>query len=299
MPKRFTSIAILGRIGDTGISHALESLLLHLQIQGVRILVETSLRTLVKADGAWEFADHAQIGAQADLAITIGGDGTLLNAVHIFTSRMVPLVGINLGRLGFLTDISPDTMQAEISAILQGNYHAEQRLLLESEIVRPDARQPCPLALNDVVIQKSAGGRLIEFETYVDGVFVCAHRADGIIIATPTGSTAYALSGGGSILHPSVNAIILVPICPHALGDRPIVVRGDNEIEIVMNDTHGGNAQVSSDGQNAQSLSSNDRVWIRRSAASVTLIHPQEHDYYRILRDKLHWGRALHQLHKD
>ncbi|MDE2345214.1 MAG: NAD(+)/NADH kinase, partial [Gammaproteobacteria bacterium] len=237
MPKRFSSIAILGRTGDSGISTALELLLSHLQTLGVRILVETSLRSLIKDARAWEFADHAQISAQADLAISIGGDGTLLHAVHIFTSHMVPLVGINLGRLGFLTDISPDTMQAEISAILRGDYHAEQRLLLESEIVRPDARVPCLPSLNDVVIQKSAGGRLIEFETYVNGDFVCAHRADGIIIASPTGSTAYALSGGGSILHPSVDAMILVPICPHALGDRPIVVRGDNEIEIVINDT--------------------------------------------------------------
>jgi len=299
MHKAFSTIAVLGRAGDPEIAIALKSLLAHLGTQGVRTLVDAALASLLDAKISTHFAEQAQICAQADLAIAVGGDGTLLNAVHMFTTRSIPLVGINLGRVGFLTDISPDTMETEISAILQGDYHAENRLLLESEIVRAGVRLPCMPALNDVVVQKADGGRLIEFETHVDGHFVCAHRADGIIIATPTGSTAYALSGGGSILHPSVDAVILVPICPHALGDRPIVVKGDSKIEILINDTHGGGAQVSSDGQHTQLLSASDKVQVRRSATSITLIHPREHDYYRILRTKLHWGRALHQTRKD
>ncbi len=299
MPKRFSTIAVLGRAGDPEIVTTLKSLLAHLDPRGVRTLVDAALAPLIDGEISAHFVEHAQISTQADLVIAVGGDGTLLNAVHIFTSRPIPLVGINLGRIGFLTDISPDTMETEISAILQGDYHAEQRLLLESEVVRAGGSYPCMPALNDVVVQKAAGGRLIEFETHVDGQFVCAHRADGIIIATPTGSTAYALSGGGSILHPSVNAVILVPICPHALGDRPIVVKGDSKIEILINDTHGGGAQVSSDGQHAQLLTASDGVQVQRSAASVTLIHPHGHDYYRILRTKLHWGRAPHQTRKD
>ncbi len=299
MPSRFSTIAVLGRAGDPGITLALKALLAHLETQGIRTLVDSALASLFDGKHSAQFADQVQISAQADLAIAVGGDGTLLKAAHLFTTRPVPLVGINLGRLGFLTDISPETMEAEISAILQGNYHAEQRLLLEAEILHANDRKPCRSALNDVVIQKADGGRLIEFETHVNGRFVCAHRADGIIIATPTGSTAYALSGGGSILHPSVDAVTLVPICPHALGDRPIVVKGDSKIEIVINDTHGGSAQVSSDGQHTQPLAANDRVQVQRSAASVTLIHPHGHDYYRILRTKLHWGRAPHHSGKD
>jgi len=299
MHKPFSTIAVMGRAGDPGIAIALKFLLAHLATQGVRTLVDAALASLIDGTISAHFAEHAQISAQADLAIAVGGDGTLLNAVHMFITRPIPLVGINLGRVGFLTDISPDTMETEISAILQGDYHAENRLLLESEIVRAGVSLPCRPALNDVVVQKADGGRLIEFETHVDGHFVCAHRADGIIIATPTGSTAYALSGGGSILHPSVDAVILVPICPHALGDRPIVVKGDSKIEILINDTHGGGAQVSSDGQHTQHLVASDKVQVQRSAASVTLIHPHGHDYYRILRTKLHWGRALHQTRKD
>jgi len=294
MPNPFSTIAVLGRSGDPGIVPALKTLLAQLDRHGVHTLVDATLAPLFEGHMTARFAELAEISAHADLAIVIGGDGTLLQAAHLFTAHAIPLVGINLGRLGFLTDISPETMQAEIAAILQGNYHAEQRLLLEAEIVRTGGRQACMPALNDVVIQKADGGRLIEFETYVDGRFVCAHRADGIIIATPTGSTAYALSGGGSILHPSVDAVILVPICPHALGDRPIVVRGDCKIEITVNDTHGGNARVSSDGQQTRLLEADDRVQIQRSAASVTLIHPHDHDYYAILRTKLHWGRAPH-----
>jgi NAD+ kinase len=299
MSNRFSTIAIMGRAGDPGIAPALKALLSHLQTHDLRVLVDSALRSLIDGKISAAFAEHAQIGAQADLAIAIGGDGTLLKVAHIFTSRPVPLVGVNLGRLGFLTDISPDSMETDISAILHGNYHTEQRLLLEAGILKADGRQPCMPALNDVVIQKADGGRLIEFETHVDGSFVCAHRADGIIIATPTGSTAYALSGGGSILHPSVDAVTLVPICPHALGDRPIVVKGDSKIEILLNDTHGGSAQVSSDGQHTQTLAANDRVQIQRSATSVNLIHPHGHDYYRILRTKLHWGRAPHSTRKD
>jgi len=299
MPSSFSTIAVLGRAGDPGIILVLKSLLAHLETQGVRTLVDSALAPLFEGKISAHFADHVRISAQADLIIVIGGDGTLLKAAHIFATRPVALVGINLGRLGFLTDISPETMDAEISAILQGNYHVEQRLLLEAGILHANDRKPCMPALNDVVIQKADGGRLIEFETHVDGVFVCAHRADGIIIATPTGSTAYALSGGGSILHPSVDAVILVPICPHALGDRSIVVKGDSKIEIIINDTHGGGAQVSSDGQHTQLLAANDRVQVQRSAASVTLIHPRGHDYYRILRTKLHWGRAPHHTRKD
>ncbi|MGH8398615.1 MAG: NAD(+) kinase [Gammaproteobacteria bacterium] len=299
MTRRFSTIAVLGREGDPQITPTLMALLEQLRSEQVDALVDAALAPLLGNNSPARFVSRNQLSTLADLAIVIGGDGTLLRAVHVFNGRAVPLVGVNLGRLGFLTDISPDAMAQDLRAILRGDYHAEQRMLLDAEVMQGTATSPCTPALNDVVVQKADGGRLIEFETHVDDHFVCAHRADGIIIATPTGSTAYALSGGGSILHPTLDAITLVPICPHALGDRPIVVKGDSKIEIVINSTHGGRAQVTIDGQDTQLLDTNDRVRVQRSVSSVTFIHPQGHDYYRILRTKLRWGRATHSDRKD
>ena len=292
MASRFATIAVLGRAGDPQIAPALAVLLKQLRTARAKILVEEALAPLLGKDPGVQLADNTQLADTAELAIVIGGDGTLLKAAHLFNGRPVPLVGINLGRLGFLTDISPGSLAADIAAVLRGDYQSERRLLLAAEVVHGARSTPCMPALNDVVIQKTEGGRLIEFETHVDGRFVCAHRADGIIVATPTGSTAYALSGGGSILHPTLDAIILVPICPHALGDRPIVLGSASHVEIVVTNTHGGRAQVTTDGQHSQMLGSNDRVRVWRAAQGVTFIHPRDHDYYRILRTKLHWGPA-------
>jgi NAD+ kinase len=298
MSRPFTSIAVLGREADPQIAPALTALLQQLRVAQATVLVDQALAPLLGNHPDVQLAAPAQLATAAELAIVIGGDGTLLKAVHLFNRRPVPLVGINLGRLGFLADVSPESLGRDIAAILRGEYQAEQRLLLEAEVMRGAQSVPCALALNDVVIQKTEGGRLIEFETHVDGQFVCAHRADGIIVATPTGSTAYALSGGGSILHPALDALILVPICPHALGDRPIVLSSTSRVEIVITHTHGGRAQVTSDGQHTQLLGAHDRVRVRRAAAGVTFIHPRGHDYYRILRTKLHWGPASAHGHE-
>lgn len=292
MPGHFATIAVLGREGDPQIAATLARLLVQLRAARAATLVDAALAPLLGPESDAQLADHPRLAAAADLAIVIGGDGTLLKAAHLFNSRPVPLVGINLGRLGFLTDISPDSVDVDIAAILRGEYRADRRLLLEAQIVRGAQTATCVPALNDVVIQKTGGGRLIEFETHVDGQFVCAHRADGIIVATPTGSTAYALSGGGSILHPSLDAMILVPICPHALGDRPIVLDGGRRVEIVISQTHGGRAQATSDGQHTQLLDAGDRIRVWRADRAVTFIHPRGHDYFRILRTKLHWGPA-------
>lgn len=293
MNRRFATIAVLGREADPQIASPLAALLEQLQLNQAKVLVDKALVPLLGKHTDVALVDSQRLAAAADLAIVIGGDGTLLKAVHLFSHRPVPLVGINLGRLGFLTDISQESLSIDIAAILHGDYQEEQRLLLVAEIVRGTQTTPCAPALNDVVIQKTEGGRLIEFETYVDGQFVCAHRADGIIVATPTGSTAYALSGGGSILYPALDALILVPICPHALGDRPIVLSSASQVEIVISHTHGGRAQATSDGQHTQLLGAGDRVRVRRAATGATFIHPRGHDYYRVLRTKLHWGPAL------
>ncbi|MGH8400715.1 MAG: NAD(+) kinase [Gammaproteobacteria bacterium] len=295
MSQAFASVGILGRAHDQQVTHTVATLAGQLRAAGVRVLVETSL----SPPSGVESLTREALCLRADLVMVVGGDGTLLKAAHAVAARPVPLVGINLGRLGFLADISPDAMADDVAAILRGDYQEEERLLLDAILIRGADNMPCAPALNDVVVQKADAGRLIEFETHVDGHFVCAHRADGIIIATPTGSTAYALSGGGSILHPALDAVTLVPICPHALGDRPIVVDGSSQIEIVLSSTHGGRAQVTCDGQHSQALEVGDRVRVQRAARGIRFIHPRGHDYYRILRTKLHWGHNARPPRKD
>jgi NAD+ kinase len=287
---RFKNVGLMGRESDpqvAGVIARLTELLLQAQ---VGVLLDAALK--LPATTGVRILSKPELAAQADLVIVVGGDGTLLKAAHAVADKPVPLVGVNLGKLGFLADITPERLQDDIAAILKGDYSREERLLLDSCVLRADESRQCTPALNDVVVQKADGGRLIEFETHVDGRFVCAHRADGIVVATPTGSTAYALSGGGPILHPGLDAIALVPICPHTLGDRPIVVSGGAEIEIVVTNTHGGRAQATWDGQQTQLLAAGDRVQVHRSQRKISFIHPHGYDYYRILRTKLHRGRT-------
>jgi NAD+ kinase len=296
MSQLFSTIGILGRENDPRVASTVAKLAKQLHAAGVNAVVDITLAAA--APGAESLTREA-LCLRADLVMVVGGDGTLLKAAQAVAAKPVPLVGINLGRLGFLADISPDAMADDVAAILRGDYQEEERLLLSACLIHDARNTPCASALNDVVVQKADGGRLIEFETHVDGQFVCAHRADGIIIATPTGSTAYALSGGGSILHPALDAVTLVPICPHALGDRPIVVNGGSRIEIVLSGTHGGRAQMTCDGQHSQPLQVGDRVQVQRAAQGIRFIHPRGHDYYKILRTKLHWGQNAHAPRKD
>ena len=290
MTTRFTSVGLLGRASDPQVAQVMARLAAFLAESGVKVLADEALGPTPSAT----LLPRAEVAAQADLMIVVGGDGTLLKAAQTVAARPLPLVGVNLGKLGFLTDITPERAHDDIAAILRGEYTREERLMLESGIQRGGKTEHGGSALNDVVVQKADGGRLIEFETHVDGQFLCAYRADGLIVASPTGSTAYALSGGGPILHPAMDALLLVPICPHTLGDRPMVVPGGSRIEIVVNHTHGGRAQVTWDGQRAQLLSAGDRVEVRRAERRITFIHPRGYDYYKILRTKLHWGRTKH-----
>ncbi|HEV7164947.1 MAG TPA: NAD(+) kinase [Gammaproteobacteria bacterium] len=293
MTTAFSTVGLMGRESDPVVAQVAAKAVDFLSNARVKVLVDANLKLPLTAPGA-KAVSRAELAAEADLIIVVGGDGTLLKAAHTIAARPVPLVGVNLGRLGFLTDITPEKLQDDISAILKGEFSREERLLLDSCVQRAGGMQGCTPALNDVVVQKFDGGRLIEFETHVDGHFVCAHRADGIVVATPTGSTAYALSGGGPILHPAQDAITLVPICPHTLGDRPIVVAGGSTIEIVLTHSHGGKAQVTWDGQRAEPLTVGERVQVKRAQRRIVFIHPRGYDYYKILRTKLHWGRTKH-----
>jgi NAD+ kinase len=292
----FKHVGLMGRESDPQVAGVIARLAEQLTAARVGVLLDAALQPPSPGVRA---LPRQELAAQADLVIVVGGDGTLLKAAHAVADRPVPLVGVNLGKLGFLADITPERLQDDIAAILKGDCSREQRLLLDSCLLRAAGALQCTPALNDVVVQKADGGRLIEFETHVDGRFVCAHRADGMVVATPTGSTAYALSAGGPILHPGLDAIALVPICPHTLGDRPIVVSGGAEIEIVVTNTHGGRAQATWDGQQTQSLVAGDRVQVRRSQRNITFIHPHGYDYYKILRTKLHWGRTKQPTTQD
>lgn len=227
------------------------------------------------------------LGQRCDLILVVGGDGTFLSAARALADFDLALVGINLGRLGFLVDILPDEIEHRLEQILTGAFDADTRILLDAKL--GDDTQP-QRALNDIVLHKWNSVRMLEFETYIDGRFVNAQRSDGLIIATPTGSTAYALSGGGPLIHPRLDALLLVPICPHTLSNRPLVIPGSSRIEIRICNLEPEQARVTCDGQVALPLHAGSRVRIERSPRRIRLLHPRDHDHYRILRAKLGWG---------
>jgi len=204
----------------------------------------------------------------------------------------VPILGVNKGRLGFMVDVLPEDLGVTLEAVLSGELAVEERLLLEARLRRADSSEmPLLHAVNDVVVRNQASIRMLEFETWLDGEFISQHRADGIVVATPTGSTAYALSGGGPVLHPSLHAVALVPICPHTLSDRPIVVPAGGTIRIVLRGEVSG-VNVTCDGQVSVTLNAGDTVEVTSSPHRLRLIHPRNYSFFELLRNKLHWGRG-------
>ena len=287
MNKDFRTAALIGKYQSPEIADALLDLASFLKSRGLAVLVEEGTASSIGANGN-TVAAYEAIGAQADLAIVLGGDGTMLNAARRLAEHEVPLVGVNQGRLGFMTDIARQDMIPSITALLEGKFSREQRFLLDVEVLRGGQRAMQTLALNDVVVNKGDIGRMIELEVRVDGEFVYLLRADGIIVATPTGSTAYALSANGPILHPAVPGIALVPLCPHALSNRPITVCDQSRIEISLPQPHDGRIHV--DGQLRFDAYAGDCVRIGRSRHQVTLLHPPGYSYLAMLREKLHWS---------
>lgn len=292
MARAFHCIGIIGKFGDPGVGSAIHTLGEYLQNRGLKVLLDEATAELVPEHG-FDTAERCEIGKQCDLAIAIGGDGTLLNAARSLANCEVPLLGVNLGRLGFLADISPDQMIERLDEILSGHYLEEQRLLLHTVILRDGQPLDGSDAFNDVVLHKWNASRMIEFDTHIDGHFVNTYRSDGLIVATPTGSTAYALSSDGPILHPTLDVIVLVPICPHTMSNRPVVVDGNSQIEIVVRDITQSGAQLSCDGQINLSIQQGDLIKIYKKHKCVRLIHPASHNYYETLRAKLHWGEKL------
>jgi len=233
----------------------------------------------------------SELPAGADLVIAVGGDGTLLYAARIASAHDVPVLGINRGRLGFLADIHPEDIEAGVGAVLDGRFEQESRMLLHARILRDGETQQSGVALNDIVIKRCETARMLEYRTAVDGRYVNTHGGDGFIASTPTGSTAYALRVGGPIMEPHLDAIVLAPICPHTLADRPIVISGSSTTDVELVENHGAAADVSGDGELIGSMSVGDTLRITAAGQQVKLIHPPGYDYYEVLRTKLYWGR--------
>jgi NAD+ kinase len=294
MPK-FRKIALTRNIKDlkakADVKETLRRLYDFLLREGCEVFPDDTCRDSLTVPGA-TFPPLQDLKG-CDLAIVIGGDGTLLNAARILAVHQVPIVGINMGRLGFLVDVSPAHMLDSLADILSGRYITEERFLLEATVERDGRTLVRHLALNDVVINNQFQTRMIEFFTHVDGRDVNHERADGIIVATPTGSTAYALSSGGPILHPALSAIALVPICPHTLSHRPLVIDSNSEITIVIDPDCKTVAQASFDGQANIELKPSDRIQIKHSGVNARLLHPRGYDFFDILRVKLNWGKQL------
>ena len=283
--------ALIGRFSDPRVAESALTLLSHLKNRGVRALLPEGEPFDVPADLVVRVPE-GEIANQADLVIAIGGDGTLLYAARLVAHRGVPLVGINRGRLGFLTDVLPQDMFASVDAALEGRAERDERSMLEARIVSANGVSGRALALNDVVLQKWETGRMLDFETWIDGAYVNSHGGDGLVVASSTGSTAYALSCGGPIVAPHLDVLVVAPICPHTLSDRPIVVSGRSVISVKLTDRPDTRAQVTCDGVSLGELIPGDRLEVHPTAQKITLLHPNKFEYYRLLRSKLHWGRG-------
>ncbi|TJY55792.1 NAD(+) kinase [Sinimarinibacterium sp. CAU 1509] len=288
----FRTIGVIGRRGDPRVATTLLELCQILTELGRQVLIERDAPGLESCPEQCRRVSREQLATQCDLGIVVGGDGTLLSMARSLAPHNVPILGINLGRLGFMVDVPPADMRDALAAVISGRCTHEDRLLLEARIHTSDGHAGPFLAINDVVIRNQAAIRMLEFETWLDREFISLHRADGFIVASPTGSTAYALSSGGPVLHPSLQAITLVPICPHTLSDRPIVVGADQTVRIVLLGDESTAAMCTCDGQSSYSLRSGDVLEVRRASARMRLIHPETYSYFNILRNKLHWGRG-------
>ncbi|QWF72309.1 NAD(+) kinase [Methylomonas paludis] len=289
MPQHFPRIGIIGKIGDPGIGGILTELYRYLLDHGYQVIVDADSATLLNDTEVRSLA-LSEIAAHCDLLIAMGGDGTFLTAARAVADFETPLLGVNLGRLGFLTDISPEQLTKRLEQILAGQYISEERRTLVATIYRDERIFHRQTAVNEVVVHRWLTPSMVEIITRIDGVYLNTQRSDGLIIATPTGSTAYALSAGGPILHPALNALVLVPLNPHTLSNRPIVVDDQVEIEIRFSQSTQINAQVTCDHLEIPDVLTGDKIVIKTAPKPIKILHPQDHDFFNILRSKLNWS---------
>ncbi|MBR9913055.1 MAG: NAD(+) kinase [Gammaproteobacteria bacterium] len=288
----FKRIGLVGRPGSDRSHYTLQRLIQYLQSRGIDIILDDDIAKSL-GEAPLPSADGETLGKTCDLVIVVGGDGSLLGAARSLAKYNVPLLGVNRGRLGFLTDITPEDIEDKVAEVLAGKYLMESRFLLDTSVVRQGKVIGGGDALNDVVIHPGRFIRMIEFELYIDGQFVYSQRSDGLIVSTPTGSTAYALSGGGPIMHPKLDAIVIVPMNPHTLSSRPIVVDGNSEIRINVGEHNRAYPHVTCDGQNHVVTNPGDEIHIHKKPHKLHLIHPLNHNFYETCRTKLGWGSRL------
>lgn len=291
MTTQFKTIGIIGRVKTTGVKDTLQALVNLLRELKQDIVIESETAESLN-DKSLEIVSRDELGTRCNLLIVVGGDGSLLHAAHEIVNHNVPVLGINRGSLGFLTDITPDRLD-KIKDILSGKFIIEKRFLITTKVELDGKILDRDYALNEIAVLPDSTPHMIEFEIYIDDVFVCSQNSDGLIIATPTGSTAYALSGGGPILHPQLDAIVLVPMFPHSLSSRPIVIEGNRQIKIVISPNNSSSPRLSCDGRTYIDAPPGSHILIRKKSRRLHLIHPLDYNYYEALRSKLHWGKKL------
>ncbi|UXI00761.1 NAD(+) kinase [Photobacterium sp. TY1-4] len=292
MKRTFQTIALIGKPRNPDALQTHKGLYDWLFNQGYEVLVDHRLAGELDVPAS-TLCDLLTIGDKADLAIVVGGDGNMLGAARVLSRFDIAVIGVNRGNLGFLTDLDPDAFDSELEQVLAGEFLIEHRFLLEAEVHRHGQIKSRNAALNEAVLHPDKIAHMIEFEVYIDDNFAFSQRSDGLIVSTPTGSTAYSLSGGGPILSPSLNALSLVPMFPHTLSCRPLVVDGNRRIKLLVSPTNGSTLEVSCDGQVSLPVSPGDEIHIYQSPDQLKLIHPKNYSYYNVLRGKLGWSSKL------
>ncbi|AZZ91491.1 MULTISPECIES: NAD(+) kinase [unclassified Hahella] len=292
--EQFRNIGLLGRMGSVQVVETLKRLKNYLVGEGYAVILEEATAAVLPGHNV-QVSSKKMLGEICDLVIVVGGDGSLLGAARALAGCNVPVLGVNRGRLGFLTDITPTEMEPQLAEVLSGKYVEESRFLLDAYVKRNGEPVGYGCGLNDIVLHPGKSTRMIGFDLYIEGQFVNSQRSDGLIVSTPTGSTAYALSAGGPIMHPRLDAIVLVPMFPHTLSSRPIVVDGNSEIKIIIGDYNETYPHVSCDGQTHVTCAPGDTVTICKKPQKLRLIHPMNHNFYQICRDKLGWSSSRDQ----
>ena len=288
----FSTIAVVGRPDHQGVVETAGRLVRFLAGRSLQVVIDEVTAKLL-GDCPATVCSRADIAGQCDLVIVVGGDGSMLSMAKFIVSGEIPVIGVNRGRLGFLTDVLPDEMEQQIAQVLDGEYTIEQRFLLDVQLRRDEQTMALGSALNDVVLHPGRAAHMIEFELFVDDGFVSSQASDGLIVATPTGSTAYALSAGGPIMHPGLNAMVLVPMYPHSLSSRPIVIDGDSRIRLLVSTNQAWQPQLSCDGEIRHHISAGDVLLVSKKPVPLKLIHPPRHSFYQACRSKLGWGSRL------
>ena len=288
----FKRIGLVGRPDHSGVVDSLLRLLAFLGNQDVDIVLDDVTARLIENPGVNE-CTREELSSRCDLVIVVGGDGSILNVAKFIASDQVPVIGINRGKLGFLTDVLPNEIETNIANVLNGDYSVDKRFLLDVVARRSTTEHNLGSALNDVVLHPGKAAQMIEFELFIDDKFVYSQESDGLIVSTPTGSTAYSLSAGGPIMHPHLNAVVLVPMYPHSLNSRPIVIDGDSEIKLIVAAKESLEPQLSCDGEVLYTAVAGDEFLVTKKTVPLQLIHPPNHSFYQACRSKLGWGSRL------